>query len=83
MAEENRSWGYDRIVGALANLGHEVSDRRPATCCVVTVYRRRRSDTAQLAAYSNAERLHFIYEDRWIDIQWAACNVEPVAFHQQ
>src|SRR5215469_3612578 len=28
MAEENRSWGYDRIVGALANLGHEVSDGR-------------------------------------------------------
>jgi putative transposase len=27
MAEENRSWGYDRIVGALANLGHEVSDQ--------------------------------------------------------
>jgi putative transposase len=27
MAEENRSWGYDRIAGALANLGHEVSDR--------------------------------------------------------
>src|ERR1700682_2751944 len=25
MAKENRSWGYDRIVGALANLGHEVS----------------------------------------------------------
>ena len=25
MAEENRSWGYDRIVGALANLGHEGS----------------------------------------------------------
>ena len=24
---ENRSWGYDRIVGALANLGHSVSDR--------------------------------------------------------
>ena len=24
-AEENPSWGYDRIVGALANLGHEVS----------------------------------------------------------
>jgi hypothetical protein len=22
MARENRSWGYDRIVGALANLGH-------------------------------------------------------------
>src|ERR1700680_4694537 len=27
MAEENRSWGYDRIVGALANLGHVVSDQ--------------------------------------------------------
>src|ERR1700726_4792452 len=27
MAEENRSWGYDRIVGALANLGHEASDQ--------------------------------------------------------
>src|SRR3984893_1527389 len=27
VARENRSWGYDRIVGALANLGHEVSDQ--------------------------------------------------------
>ena len=26
-ARENRSWGYDRIVGALANLGHKVSDQ--------------------------------------------------------
>ncbi len=26
-ATENRSWGYDRIVGALANLGYEVSDQ--------------------------------------------------------
>src|SRR4030095_304534 len=26
-ARENRSWGYDRIVGALANLGYQVSDR--------------------------------------------------------
>ena len=25
MARENRSWGYDRIVGALANLGHTIS----------------------------------------------------------
>ena len=27
MARENRSWGYDRIVGARANLGHRVSDQ--------------------------------------------------------
>jgi putative transposase len=27
MAWENRSWGYDRIVGALANLGYTVSDQ--------------------------------------------------------
>ena len=24
MAQENPSWGYDRIVGALANLGHRL-----------------------------------------------------------
>jgi len=27
IAQENRSWGYDRIVGALANLGYAVSDQ--------------------------------------------------------
>jgi len=27
MARENPSWGFDRIVGAMANLGHEVSDQ--------------------------------------------------------
>ena len=27
MAQENSGWGYDRIVGALANLGHHVSDQ--------------------------------------------------------
>src|SRR5579863_9804555 len=27
MALENSGWGYDRIVGALANLGHHVSDQ--------------------------------------------------------
>ena len=27
MARENPSWGYDRIQGAVANLGHEISDQ--------------------------------------------------------
>jgi putative transposase len=27
MASENRDWGYDRIVGALANLGYKISDQ--------------------------------------------------------
>jgi len=26
-ARENRSWGYDRIAGALTNLGHRISDQ--------------------------------------------------------
>jgi hypothetical protein len=25
MAQENRTWGYDRIQGAMTNLGHELS----------------------------------------------------------
>jgi hypothetical protein len=31
MAKENPSWGYDRIVGALANLSFLLSDQRRAT----------------------------------------------------
>ena len=27
MARENRSWGYDRIQGALQNLGYRMSDQ--------------------------------------------------------
>ena len=28
MAEENPTWGYTRICGALKNIGHRVDDRR-------------------------------------------------------
>ena len=27
MAKENRGWGYDRLAGALAHLGYEISDQ--------------------------------------------------------
>jgi hypothetical protein len=27
LAKENPSWGYDRVVGAMANLGHKISDQ--------------------------------------------------------
>jgi putative transposase len=27
MAQEDSNWGYDRIAGALANLGHHISDQ--------------------------------------------------------
>jgi hypothetical protein len=27
MAKENRGWGYDRIAGALAELGYAISDQ--------------------------------------------------------
>jgi hypothetical protein len=47
MAIENRDWGYDRIVGALANLGFEVSDQRWEMFCDVTLCRRRWSAGAR------------------------------------
>src|ERR1019366_9059625 len=33
MAKENPTWGYDRIVGALANLGQRLSDQTVARRC--------------------------------------------------
>jgi putative transposase len=48
MASENRDWGYDRIAGALANLGYEISDQTVGNVCNATVCRRRRSASARL-----------------------------------
>jgi hypothetical protein len=47
MAEENRDWGYDRIAGALANLGYRSVIRRSAMSCNATACRRRRSASAR------------------------------------
>ena len=43
MAGENRDWGYDRIVGALANLGYVISNQTVGNSCTATRCRRRRS----------------------------------------
>jgi putative transposase len=47
MAGESPDWGYDRIVGALANLGYEISDQRSAMSCNDTLCRLRRSVSAR------------------------------------
>jgi hypothetical protein len=47
VASENRDWGYDRIAGALANLGYEISDQTVGNVCGVTVCRRRQSASAR------------------------------------
>jgi hypothetical protein len=46
-ARENSGWGYDRIAGALANLGHIVSDQTVGTSCGGTGFLRLRSGARQ------------------------------------
>jgi putative transposase len=41
MAEENTSWGYRRIQGALANLGHPVDAITVRNTCVATTLTQR------------------------------------------
>ena len=47
MAKENDDWGYDRIVGALANLGTGSATRRSVMCCNATPCCQRRSASAR------------------------------------
>src|SRR5438874_5780072 len=54
MATENRDWGYDRIVGALSNLGFEISDQT-----VGNVLQRQRSAAgAGAQAHDHLASLH-------------------------
>jgi hypothetical protein len=55
LARENSGWGYDWMVGALANLGHQVSDQT-----VGNILRRHGIGLASAAAEQNdhPERLH-------------------------
>jgi len=56
MARENSGWGYDRIVGALANLGHQVSDPT-----VGNVLRRNGIDPAHRRSQNtNVEGVHSV-----------------------
>jgi len=77
MAQENGSWGYDRIVGALANLGHHISDQT-----VANVLRRHGIPTApKTRPNHHLERLHFraqrrargkrLLHPRGADLAWA------------
>jgi hypothetical protein len=40
MARENPSWGYDRIAGAMANLGYQLSDQTVAIYSDVMIFHR-------------------------------------------
>jgi hypothetical protein len=53
MARENRTWGYDRIVGALSNLGHRIQTKLWATFRVDA-----RSHSAGAKSHDHLEGVH-------------------------
>jgi IS30 family transposase len=55
LARENRGWGYDRIVGALANLGHQISDQTVGNLLRTTSLQRR-SGVARRPGRSSSRR---------------------------
>src|SRR5258708_25120904 len=47
MAKENPGWGYDRIVGAMANLGHRLSDQAVGIFSAAMIFHRLPSGSRQ------------------------------------
>ena len=56
LARENRGWGYDRIVGALANLDIESQTKRWAIFCAGTTSHRHRSGVGRRRGRSSSSR---------------------------
>ena len=57
MARENSGWGYDRIVGALSNLGYTVSDQTVGNVLKRMASRRRRSAAKTRLGRSSFNRI--------------------------
>ena len=81
MARENSGWGYDYIVGALANLGHRVSDQTSATICGDTGLTRRRNE-----AKTEPGRVHRVasggiaFAERWVRSAKQECLSKLILF---
>ena len=56
LARENSGWGYDSIVGAVVNLGHEISDESVGNTLAATWDRTR----AEAQTKHNLDRLHSV-----------------------
>ena len=56
MAKENTDWGYDRIVGAMANLGYALSDQTVGIFYTAMVSRLRRSGSVQQHGQTSSVR---------------------------
>ena len=54
MARENRSWGYDRIAGALAHLGYSISDQTVGN----TLKRQGSPSCSRAQDHDHVERVH-------------------------
>jgi hypothetical protein len=82
MASENRGWGFNRIAGALANLGCEISDQT-----VGNVLRRPRfAASAGAQAYDHVGRLHSdlnAYAERWVRSVKEECLSKVILFGER